>query len=130
MKTLRTFLIAAALLLGALACQPVKYADRFGFLPENDALANSEALQRCGEAFSAVIGLGGEYLADSLVIAVLLKSSGNCVAQDTFLQHESKGGAPGYPLGGIKCCWDELVMRYYHIHKTKREHLLCTERFS
>ena len=31
----------------AVACTPVKYADRYGFLPENDALTNSEALQRC-----------------------------------------------------------------------------------
>ena len=31
----------------SIACTPVKYADRYGFLPENDALTNSEALQRC-----------------------------------------------------------------------------------
>ncbi|MBR4166966.1 MAG: hypothetical protein IKR44_03975 [Bacteroidales bacterium] len=29
------------------ACQPVKYADKYGFLPENDAMANSSALQKC-----------------------------------------------------------------------------------
>ena len=29
------------------ACEPVKYADRYGFLPENDAPANSDALQKC-----------------------------------------------------------------------------------
>ena len=31
----------------SVTCQPVKYADKFGFLPENDAPTNSEALQRC-----------------------------------------------------------------------------------
>ena len=29
------------------ACEPVKYADRYGFLPDNDAPTNSDALQRC-----------------------------------------------------------------------------------
>ena len=29
------------------SCTPTKYADRYGFLPENDALTNSEALQKC-----------------------------------------------------------------------------------
>ena len=29
------------------SCTRTKYADRFGFLPENDALTNSEAFQRC-----------------------------------------------------------------------------------
>jgi hypothetical protein len=33
----------------AAACEPVKYADRYGFLPENDAPANSDALQKCLE---------------------------------------------------------------------------------
>ena len=29
------------------ACEPVKYADKYGFLPGNDASANSDALQKC-----------------------------------------------------------------------------------
>ena len=43
----RFVLPALALLLAVLSCTPVKYADRYGFLPDNDALANSEAFQRC-----------------------------------------------------------------------------------
>lgn len=45
----RIFFAALALILMASCAsrQNVKYADRFGFLPENDALTNSEALQRC-----------------------------------------------------------------------------------
>ena len=39
--------LALAALLALGACQNVKYADRYGFLPGNDALANSEAFQRC-----------------------------------------------------------------------------------
>ena len=35
------------MLVMVVACQPVKYADRYGFLPDNDGVANSEALQRC-----------------------------------------------------------------------------------
>ena len=35
------------LLAVTVACEPVKYADRYGFLPENDAPANSDALQKC-----------------------------------------------------------------------------------
>ena len=37
--------MAACLALSA--CRDVKYADRYGFLPDNDAVANSEAFQRC-----------------------------------------------------------------------------------
>ena len=44
---IRPVLPALALLLAVLSCTPVKYADRYGFLPDNDALANSEAFQRC-----------------------------------------------------------------------------------
>ena len=43
----RHILPALAVLLAWVACTPVKYADRYGFLPGNDALTNSEALQRC-----------------------------------------------------------------------------------
>ena len=31
----------------AVACEPVKYADRYGFLPGNDPLENSQAFQKC-----------------------------------------------------------------------------------
>ena len=41
MRTL--FLAAVVFVLGACT----KYADKYGFLPENDALTNSEALQKC-----------------------------------------------------------------------------------
>lgn len=37
------FLMVAAII----ACEPVKYADRYGFLPENDPQENSEAFQKC-----------------------------------------------------------------------------------
>ena len=43
-RTLIILLVALAILP---SCTRTKYADKFGFLPENDALANSEALQRC-----------------------------------------------------------------------------------
>ena len=42
--------IALSILLAlamSVACQKVKYADKYGFLPENDAVTNSEALQEC-----------------------------------------------------------------------------------
>ena len=35
------------MLVAVVACSPVKYADSYGFLPGTDALANSEALQKC-----------------------------------------------------------------------------------
>ena len=35
------------LMVTLVACQPMKYADKYGFLPDNDALTNSEALQKC-----------------------------------------------------------------------------------
>ena len=35
------------MLVAVVACSPVKYTDSYGFLPGNDALANSEALQKC-----------------------------------------------------------------------------------
>ena len=35
------------MLVAAAACEPVKYADRYGFLPGNDALSNTEAFQKC-----------------------------------------------------------------------------------
>ena len=44
---IRPALPALAILFALLSCTPVKYADRYGFLPDNDALANSEAFQRC-----------------------------------------------------------------------------------
>ena len=44
---MRLFRITLLTLALATACQPVKYADKFGFLPENDAITNSEALQKC-----------------------------------------------------------------------------------
>ena len=57
----RILILAAALLLSA-ACQKVKYADRFGFLPGNDALANSEAFQRCLDGGGRiVVRKPGEY---------------------------------------------------------------------
>ena len=40
-------LAAAAILLTLASCTDVKYADRYGFLPGKDALANTEAFQRC-----------------------------------------------------------------------------------
>ena len=43
-RFLHCILIVAAI---SAACQPVKYADKYGFLPENDAMANSAALQKC-----------------------------------------------------------------------------------
>ena len=43
----KLLIIAAAASLLIPSCQKVKYADRFGFMPGNDALANSEAFQRC-----------------------------------------------------------------------------------
>lgn len=62
MNSFRSLLLASALLLGAIACQPVKYADRFGFLPGNDALANSKALQSCLDGGGHVIvRVPGEY---------------------------------------------------------------------
>lgn len=47
---MKRVLPAVLVLLLSLSCgsrQHVRYADRYGFLPGNDALANSEALQRC-----------------------------------------------------------------------------------
>ena len=44
MRITRLILLTA---LVAAACQPVKYADKYGFLPDNDAQANCEAFQRC-----------------------------------------------------------------------------------
>ena len=44
MRTIRFILL---MLVAVVACSPVKYADSYGFLPGNDALANSEALQKC-----------------------------------------------------------------------------------
>ena len=41
-----TSLILTALAI-TVACEPVKYADEYGFLPGNGALANSDAFQRC-----------------------------------------------------------------------------------
>ena len=53
---------ALAGLLAMGACQNVKYADCFGFLPENDALTNSEALQRCLDGGGRiVVRKPGEY---------------------------------------------------------------------
>ena len=43
-RFLHCILIVAAI---SAACQPVKFADKYGFLPENDAMANSAALQKC-----------------------------------------------------------------------------------
>ena len=61
MKRLLIVIACGSLLLSC-ACQKVKYADRFGFLPENDALANSEALQRCLEGGGRiVVRKPGEY---------------------------------------------------------------------
>ena len=57
----RILILAAAVVLAA-ACQKVKYADTFGFLPGNDALANSEALQRCLDGGGRiVVRKPGEY---------------------------------------------------------------------
>ena len=44
MRTVRFILL---MLVAVVACSPVKYADSYGFLPGNDPLANSEALQKC-----------------------------------------------------------------------------------
>ena len=41
----RILILLAALTLAS--CMHTKYADKYGFLPENDALTNSEALQKC-----------------------------------------------------------------------------------
>lgn len=46
MKSNQTLLTVLAMML-AVSCSEVKYADRYGFLPENDAKTNSEAFQRC-----------------------------------------------------------------------------------
>ena len=43
----RFFRSVLIMLVMLVACQPVKYADKYGFLPDNDAQANSKALQRC-----------------------------------------------------------------------------------
>ena len=57
----RILILAAAVVLAA-ACQKVKYADTFGFLPGNDALANSEAFQRCLDGGGRiVVRKPGEY---------------------------------------------------------------------
>ena len=54
--------LALAALLALGACQNVKYADRYGFLPGNDALANSEAFQRCLDGGGRiVVRKPGEY---------------------------------------------------------------------
>ena len=54
--------LALAALLALGACEPVKYADRYGFLPGNDALANSEAFQRCLDGGGhIVVRKPGEY---------------------------------------------------------------------
>ena len=45
MKPIR--LAAATILLTFVSCTSVKYADRYSFLPGKDALANTEAFQRC-----------------------------------------------------------------------------------
>ena len=44
---MRYFRLILLTLVTLVACEPVKYADRYGFLPDNDAQANSEALQKC-----------------------------------------------------------------------------------
>ena len=58
----KRILWAIAGLLALVSCQKVKYADRYGFLPENDALANSEAFQRCLDGGGRiVVRKPGEY---------------------------------------------------------------------
>ena len=46
MKNRLIYLIAVSLVVGT-GCEKVKYADKYGFLPENDPLANAEAFQKC-----------------------------------------------------------------------------------
>ena len=44
------------------SCTKTKYADKFGFLPENDAVANSEAFQRCLDGGGRIkVRKAGEY---------------------------------------------------------------------
>ena len=58
---LRSFFCLAALL-PLFACTGVKYADKYGFLPDNDAIANSEAFQRCLDGGGkVVVRKSGEY---------------------------------------------------------------------
>ena len=58
----RTVPVLVFLLLILSSCSGVKYADRYGFLPEKDALSNSEALQRCLDGGGRiVVRKPGEY---------------------------------------------------------------------
>ena len=47
MKRFRITAAVAAIMMVLPSCNKVKYADRYGFLPGNDAEANSEAFQKC-----------------------------------------------------------------------------------
>ena len=47
LKTTRNHLAALALIAILASCGPTKYADKYGFLPENDPVTNSEAFQKC-----------------------------------------------------------------------------------
>ncbi|MBR5924886.1 MAG: hypothetical protein IKZ60_05430, partial [Bacteroidales bacterium] len=67
MRTL--FLAAVVFVLGACT----KYADKYGFLPENDALTNSEAFQKCLEGGGHIkVRKPGEY---KLCRTILLDSN-------------------------------------------------------
>ena len=63
MKHFYIIIAAAAIMMAALpSCTKTKYADKFGFLPENDAVANSEAFQRCLDGGGRIkVRKAGEY---------------------------------------------------------------------
>ena len=62
MKRFRITAAVAAIMMVLPSCNKVKYADKFGFLPENSPEANSEAFQKCLDGGGRIlVRVPGEY---------------------------------------------------------------------